>query len=238
MYLFFTFLFGSVLFSFACCMADRILDGEDFIHGRSHCGHCRHVLSWTDTIPVVSYLLYRGRCRYCGERIPVHVFLWESGGGVLAVCMQQWCTGSPLHRWIMILYCAILMVMSRIDRRTLSIPVFLQYGIAVLGALDCLTGTVPLPERLVFFLVPALPLWIICRLRPVLGRGDIRLRAWRGFLLGRQIIAAFVLSMWAGAAVCIILRKRKLAYVPLFLAGFLPTVAGLIDPLVLLYLPK
>jgi Flp pilus assembly protein protease CpaA len=71
-----------------------------------------------------------------------------------------------------------------------------------------------------------------------MGSGDIRLLAWSGFLLGRQIAAAFVLSMWAGAVVCIVLRKRKLAYVPLFLAGILPTVTGLIDPLVLLYLPK
>ena len=238
MYLFFVFFTGSVLFSFACCVADRTLNHEDFIHGRSHCDHCRHALSFFDTIPVVSYLICRGRCRFCGERISPHVFLWETAGGILTVCMRLWCTGSPEHRWIMILYCAVLAVMSRIDRKTMYIPVFLQYGIAVLGVLDCFTGTMDLQERLLWTLIPALPLALLCCLHPLMGKGDLKLLALSGFLLGRQILTAFVLSMWAGALVCLCTEKKKLAYVPLFLAGVLPAAAGVIDPMMFLCIPQ
>jgi leader peptidase (prepilin peptidase) / N-methyltransferase len=39
------------------------------IRGRSMCGHCRHELAWYDLLPVISWLLLRGRCRYCGKKI-------------------------------------------------------------------------------------------------------------------------------------------------------------------------
>jgi prepilin signal peptidase PulO-like enzyme (type II secretory pathway) len=67
--LIFTGVLGAVFGSFAVCTAARIVSGESFLKGRSHCDHCGHVLSVADLVPVFSWLFLRGRCRYCGARI-------------------------------------------------------------------------------------------------------------------------------------------------------------------------
>ena len=61
---------GAVLGSFLHCAAWRTARGESFVAGRSRCPHCSHELGPLDLVPVLSWLLLRGRCRYCGARIP------------------------------------------------------------------------------------------------------------------------------------------------------------------------
>lgn len=70
-------LLGGVAASFAGCLASRLTSGEDFIHGRSHCDVCGHILQPLDLIPVFSWLFLRGRCRYCGAVIPPSGFVTE-----------------------------------------------------------------------------------------------------------------------------------------------------------------
>lgn len=69
------FLLGAVLASFLGCFAYRYCAGESVLKGRSHCDACGHVLSVPDLIPVFSYLLRKGRCKYCGKKISP-VCLW------------------------------------------------------------------------------------------------------------------------------------------------------------------
>jgi prepilin signal peptidase PulO-like enzyme (type II secretory pathway) len=64
-----TLIFGLVMGSFLNCLAWRSVRGESWVHGRSHCDSCGHVLAVRDLVPVVSWLASRGRCRYCGARI-------------------------------------------------------------------------------------------------------------------------------------------------------------------------
>ena len=66
---FFIFLFGLAVWSFLNCVIYRLEKGESFLKGRSYCPHCRHQLSWQDLIPVFSFLLLRGKCRYCQKPI-------------------------------------------------------------------------------------------------------------------------------------------------------------------------
>jgi leader peptidase (prepilin peptidase)/N-methyltransferase len=68
--LFLAAILGAVLASFAGCAVARILTGESFIKGRSRCDICGHVLSPRDLVPVLSWLTLRGKCRYCGKKIP------------------------------------------------------------------------------------------------------------------------------------------------------------------------
>ena len=58
---------GAVLGSFMNCFAWRIAHGESVVKGRSHCAVCGHELAAGDLIPIASYLILKGRCRYCGE---------------------------------------------------------------------------------------------------------------------------------------------------------------------------
>ncbi len=63
----------------------RIVRGEGFVKGKSHCMSCSHELSAADLVPVFSYLVHRGRCRYCGEKISVRYPASELGFMLLAV---------------------------------------------------------------------------------------------------------------------------------------------------------
>ena len=62
---------GAVFGSFACCQAYRIRYKEEGkrIGGRSECLFCHHRLAWYELIPIVSWVLQRGRCRQCGKKI-------------------------------------------------------------------------------------------------------------------------------------------------------------------------
>ena len=72
------FLFGACMGSFLNCMAWRIVHGESVLRGRSHCDVCGHVLTAGDLVPIVSYLVHRGRCRWCGAKLSAR-HVWAEG---------------------------------------------------------------------------------------------------------------------------------------------------------------
>lgn len=61
---------GLVFGSFFNVLIDRIPKGEDFVKGKSHCEKCKHALNRFDLVPVLSYFLLKGKCRYCKKPIP------------------------------------------------------------------------------------------------------------------------------------------------------------------------
>lgn len=76
MFYFFLFILGASVGSFLNVLIDR-LPLEKSISGRSYCDHCQHKLSWYDLIPIVSFILLKGRCRYCGKKISFYYPLVE-----------------------------------------------------------------------------------------------------------------------------------------------------------------
>lgn len=60
---------GLVLGSFLNVCIARLPRGESVISPRSHCPNCKHLIAWYDNLPVISFLLLRGRCRHCGAAI-------------------------------------------------------------------------------------------------------------------------------------------------------------------------
>jgi len=65
---FFSFVFGLCIGSFLNCLIYR-LEIEKTLKGRSFCPHCKHTLSWKDLIPVFSFAILGGKCRYCKNKI-------------------------------------------------------------------------------------------------------------------------------------------------------------------------
>jgi leader peptidase (prepilin peptidase)/N-methyltransferase len=78
--------FGAALGSFGAVVAQRDPRGESPWTGRSHCV-CGQPIAAVDNIPVVSYLVRRGRARCCGARIPAWYLLAELGGAALALTL-------------------------------------------------------------------------------------------------------------------------------------------------------
>ncbi len=80
------FVLGAALGSFALVLADRMHAGKDWVRGRSVCDHCGHKLGPIDLIPLLSWVMQNGRCRYCQKKVSVVYPLVELGlGGAFLV---------------------------------------------------------------------------------------------------------------------------------------------------------
>lgn len=77
------FMFGAVFASFITCAAWRVVRKEDWIRGHSHCDTCGHELSTADLFPIISYIALKGKCRYCGSKVPPRDLIFEILLGLL-----------------------------------------------------------------------------------------------------------------------------------------------------------
>ena len=73
----FIFILGSIVGSFLNVCIVRLPQGKSVIFPASHCPHCQKPIAWVDNIPLLSWMLLRGRCRYCQGRIAFRYWLVE-----------------------------------------------------------------------------------------------------------------------------------------------------------------
>ncbi len=115
-------LLGAVLGSAINCLALRIVQGKPWAgKERSACMACSHTLSSRDLIPVVSYLALKGRCRYCGAKLPKRYILTEGLLG-LAFAGIFLRFGLSLDTAAAMALCACLLGLSLVDLDTFLIP--------------------------------------------------------------------------------------------------------------------
>ncbi|MDY0305542.1 MAG: prepilin peptidase [Desulfovibrionaceae bacterium] len=184
-------LLGLALGSFAGCVAHRWLAEVSILFPtRSFCASCGRTLTWSENIPVVSYLLQRGRCRGCGAAIGARTLLIELACG-LWFGIVAWRFGPS---WAFAVYAAFgwaCITAAFIDLDSFLLPDFLTLPAAALAypAAAWLLGRGWL-EPLIGALAGAGFLWILrfahMRLRKVegLGLGDVKLMLSIGALVG------------------------------------------------------
>lgn len=73
---------GACMGSFLLCVHDRRASGLDWTRGRSKCDACGHELGVLDLVPIVSYVVFRGRCRYCKARLDRRYLVAEAIGAL------------------------------------------------------------------------------------------------------------------------------------------------------------
>lgn len=112
---------GAVLGSFLDCAVWRWARSEPMLRGRSRCAACGHVLTARDLVPVFSFLLARGRCRHCGEKIPAECLWAEIAGGLGFVCFGvRFGVSLELGQWLVL--GALLLAVSLTDGAKRIIP--------------------------------------------------------------------------------------------------------------------
>lgn len=170
----------------------------------SFCPECHHSLRWFDNIPLLSWLLLRGRCRYCNAtiswRYPVIEFVCALGFAMLAILFP-----SPTTALSLAIFFWFVLALSAIDLKVLLLPDLLTLPLLWLGLIyNSLYGTIPLEDGVYGVVAGYLALWIIYwgfRLttgREGMGYGDFKMLAAIGAWCGWQalppvvLIAAFV----------------------------------------------
>lgn len=112
---------GAVLGSFADCAVWRWASGGAMFRGRSRCAACGHALTPRDLVPVFSFLLARGRCRHCGEKIPAECLWAEIAGAAVFVCLGvRFGLSLELAQWLVL--GALLLSVSLTDAAKRIIP--------------------------------------------------------------------------------------------------------------------
>jgi len=80
---------GAVLGSFVAVLFDRLPRGMSIVTPPSHCAACGTFLKPWDNLPVIGWLVLRGRCRYCAAFIPLQFFVLELLGAAGGVAVAQ-----------------------------------------------------------------------------------------------------------------------------------------------------
>lgn len=89
-YLIIFFIFGTVMGSFYHLVATRLSNDESILFPGSHCIKCNHKLKWYENIPIISFIIQKGKCKNCGEKIPLSCFVVEIiTGALFAVCFHS-----------------------------------------------------------------------------------------------------------------------------------------------------
>ena len=195
--------FGLGMGSFMTVAVSRLPKGESVVRPRSRCPACGTEIGARDNVPVLSWLLLRGRCRRCGERISVEYPLLElatAGLVVLAAIRYP----SP---WQAVLVAGLLALMpgiALIDLRHRIIPNRLTYPSLVLFSmvvvLARLIGEAADPVRAgIGLLLYGGILFIVAVVSRGMGMGDVKLAALIGLVLG-SLGLRFV-GVAAGAAI-------------------------------------
>jgi leader peptidase (prepilin peptidase)/N-methyltransferase len=228
---------GAVIGSFVSVVAYRVPRKESFVAGRSKCPECEAQIASYDNIPIVSYLILRGRCRHCGARISPRYPLVELALAVLypATYLVLEPDAGDVALGLVFVTMLATVTLTDLERRVIPNAVLIA-GVVAGVAIAVPTDPDGIAERAIaaaaaggFLLVVALA-W-----SGGMGMGDVKLGAVMGLYLGRAVAPALVAAFASGAFVGIVLllrygadaRKRAVPFGPfLSLGGVVGLLAG------------
>lgn len=202
------FLYGIVIGSFLNVCIYRIPAHESIIPG-SHCMSCGHKLHWYDLFPLFSYLLLKGRCRYCKAKVSVQYPLIEALNGILYVIVFM-ANGFHMQSVLFCLMTSALLVISVIDERTFEIPPALNLFIFAIGIFVCILDYPNISEHIIGLFCVSFALYVLYLVTggAAIGGGDVKLMGAAGLVLGWKLITlAFFLGCIIGA-VCHVIRMK------------------------------
>jgi leader peptidase (prepilin peptidase)/N-methyltransferase len=220
-------LFGLLIGSFLNVCIHRWPRDFSVVRPRSHCPKCEKMIAWYDNVPVLSYVLLRGRCRHCGERISWRYPVVELMTGALFFNFVYGARGVTPAAVKMCVFSALLVGLLFSDLEERILPDELTKGGMALGFIFALLVPVPgtLAQSLLwlvgvdvngiaasvaeaafgaalpsFFLWAAGAIYETIRHKEGLGFGDVKLIAMIGTFLGLQgAVAAWFLGSVSGS---------------------------------------
>lgn len=229
------FIAGAAIGSFLNVVVDRLPNNRSLIRPPSHCSECNNRLTVKDLIPVVSYIWLKGKCRYCGARIPLRVLLVELITGLLFVLIF-FCYGVSPVLPVILIYCCVFIAITVIDLEQGVIPNSITYPFMIIAILvTTFLGssinndvflidyfgwrqTLPFLSNLFDSLIGGALAFVFLLLIVIISRGgmgigDVKLAALIGFMTAFPMV---IISLFTGiisggivAAVLLISRRKQ-----------------------------
>jgi leader peptidase (prepilin peptidase)/N-methyltransferase len=184
--------------------------GISVAFARSECPACGAQIAARDNVPVVSWLLLRGKARCCGTLISPRYPLTELVIGLLFVATVLVYRDDAAEAAIGLVFVTVLAVVTLTDLEQRIIP----NKVLLVGALLCLAIAVPtdpseVPERLIAAAAAGGILFFVVFAYPAgMGLGDVKLAATMGLFLGRAVAPAILIALLAGSLVGLALIAR------------------------------
>lgn len=207
----FVFVFGSVIGSFLNVVIYRTPLKQSIITEPSHCFSCGNRLKWYDMFPIFSWIILRGKCRFCGSKISPRYMIME------AVCAVSYLGAYLVYgfSWEFAVACvlfAVLIVLSGIDIDHFEIPYWCSITVGVLGIASFFIPwgpemLAPWYERLISLGVVAVMFFILV-LVGGMGGGDLQLMLGASLLLGYRVFPALFVGIVLGAIYGIVKKFR------------------------------
>lgn len=229
-------LLGAAIGSFLNVVIYRLPRAESLSHPRSRCPSCRAQIAAYDNLPVLSWLLLRGRCRNCGERISarypaVELLTAISFAAIVAA------RGVDAELVVLLPFAAMLVAVAGIDLDHRIVPNRIVVPAAVYGiAASALVRAGELPELLIAGAGAFMFLLLAALAYPGgMGMGDVKLAGVMGLYLGLSVVPALFIAFLAGTAVGVAriaregseARKSGVPFAPfLALGGLIALIAG------------
>lgn len=187
-------------------------DRYNLVVPRSACPHCQHQIAAWENVPIVSYLLLRGKCVKCKAPISARYPVVEVLSGALSALLV-WRFGSGMAGLATLVFAYLLIAMTFIDADTQLLPDDLTYLLLWCGLLVNINGTfVALNDAVIGAAAGYSSLWLIYWIfklatgKEGMGYGDFKLLAALGAWLGWKMLPVIVLlSSLVGAVVGIAL---------------------------------
>jgi leader peptidase (prepilin peptidase) / N-methyltransferase len=235
---------GLVFGSFLTVVVYRIPRGESVVAPRSRCPRCGAEIGARDNVPVISYLVLRGRCRACGARVSPEYVLTELATGAL------FAASAVVHDHLFVAalvapFLGVMLAVALIDARWRIIPNRVIYPATAVALVAVIVGHlagagVDVADGLIGLAAYAGPLFLVALVVPHgMGMGDVKLVALIGLVLGSLGLSYVAVAAGVGvvagglgavAALAILRmgRKQQIPFGP-FLAGG-AVVAALAGP--------
>lgn len=209
--LFIFFLLGLIFGSFFNVVILRLPIGKSIVLPRSTCGECHHTLNGIDMIPVLSYLIFSGKCRYCGTKYSIRYPLIELLTGILFAASYQ-IFGFTIQTLIGVILSSFLVIITFIDIDHQIIFDRFSVLIIILGiSYQAFVIKGSFVNPLLGFLLGG-GFLLLVSIIGTMGGGDIKIMASLGILLGLEKTGlALYLSFIIGAMVMLpfVIRKKR-----------------------------
>lgn len=217
--LFLLFIGGLIFGSFYNVVGLRLPNGKSIVFPNSHCPNCNQYLAYRDNIPLLSYVLLNGKCRYCHISINKIYPIIEFLTGILFLFAAY--QVNQYNLLVSLLLISLVIIITITDIHYFIIPnKLLLFFISMFFVVRIFYPLSPWYDSLIgFFVSYLLVLVLILLSRGGIGAGDAKLLAVLGFLTGTKVVLlGFVLAILMGGIYGIFLllasKKKKSDYVP------------------------